>query len=97
MEAKLGIDLLSNVAHIGNGLLGFYAGVGSRFQALIKPDKYGELPIIGRFGLSYSLNMHRFEIGTQIPFITWSIEALNNKDAMIFTPVSVGLSYNVVF
>lgn len=70
-ELNLGVDAILNFFNNNNFSFGIFAGVGSGFQLLVRPVSKGEIPIIGRVGLSFGIGEHnRIDITTQIPIIT---------------------------
>ncbi|RDU60648.1 hypothetical protein CQA44_10240 [Helicobacter sp. MIT 14-3879] len=95
-EINLAIDFLSNFVKIDDRAFGFYLGLGSRFQALVNPRLYGEIPINARVGLSFDIDTYqRIELGAQITLFSWSIKALSGENGAIYAPLQVALSYKV--
>lgn len=97
-ELNLGVDAILNFFNNNNFSFGIFAGVGSGFQLLVRPVSKGEIPIIGRVGLSFGIGEHnRIDITTQIPIITWSIEAFDKAFGEIYAPVRISLGYKFIF
>ncbi|RDU65902.1 hypothetical protein CQA53_05520 [Helicobacter didelphidarum] len=97
-EINLGVDFLLNFLKSDRFSMGFYVGVGSSFQALINPALKGEIPILGRTGLSFGLGEHnRIDIGVQIPIITWSIEAFDKPFGIMYSPIRTQIGYKYIF
>lgn len=97
-EINLGADAMLNFLNRNGLCVGIFAGMGSGFQFLVKPETKGEIPIIGRVGLSFGIGKHnRIDIAAQVPIITWSIEAFNKPYGEIYAPTRISLGYKFIF